>query len=162
MKNFFCLTLACLILSFAAFGVSEAKTFPNEEAKVQITIFDNWKVELKNNVLVVESPEEGINLMLETLKDDNVSAALEKAENVITKELGGLITEKTGEIILNGMPTMLEDYKTKDGLIKVSVMLILTPAKKYMLCYYLGSEDADRKYAKELTEIIGSIKAIEK
>ena len=161
MKIFINLLTLSLIAITLTFGICDAKTFPNSEGKVEISLPDDWKSELKNNVLQVESPEEGISLFFNVLKDENVEQALNDTESNITSLLGALVTEKTGEIILNGMNTIIEDYKTKDGLFKVSVMLILTPAGKYMLCYYVGSEEADKKYAGELTEIIGSIKPIE-
>ncbi len=161
MKIFFNLLTVSLLAVMLTFGVAGAKTFPNIEGKVEISIPDDWKSELKNNVLQVESPEDGITLFFDILKDDKIEDALANTEKNITSELGELVTERTAEVMLNGMNTMIEDYKTKDGLVKVSVMLVLTPAGKYMLCYYLGTEEADKKYEKELTEIVGSIKPLD-
>lgn len=161
MKIFIKLMALSLLAVLVVFSAADAKTFPNREGKVEISVPDDWKSEMVNNVLQVESPEDGITLFFDILKDENIEDALANTEKNITSTLGPLVTERTAEIILNGMNTIVEDYKTKDGLVKVSVMLILTPAGKYMLCYYLGTEEADRKYADELTDIVGSIKPLE-
>lgn len=159
LLNLFMVSSLALMLTF---GVSYAKTFPNIEGGVEISAPDRWKDEVKNNVLQIESPEEGITLFFDILKDEKLEDALKHTEDNITSVLGELVSEATAEIVLNGMKTVVEDYKTKDGQIKVSVMLILTPSNKFMLCYYIGTEEADKKYEKELTEIVGSIAPISK
>ncbi len=159
LLNLFMVSLLALMITF---GVSHAKTFPNIEGGVEISAPDDWKDKVKNNVLQIESPEEGITLFFDILKDEKLEDALKHTEDNITSVLGELVSEATAEIVLNGMKTVVEDYKTKDGQIKVSVMLILTPSDKFMLCYYIGTEEADKKYEKELTEIVGSIAPISK
>ncbi len=162
MKIFLKLFMMSLTVIVLNFNFSYAKTFPNSEGGVEITVPDAWKDSVKNNVLQIESPDGYVTLFFDVLKDENFEDALKNTENNITSVLGELVIEKTAKIILNGMNTFIEDYKTKDGLVKVSVMLIFTPARKYMLCYYIGTEEADKKYEKELTEIAGSIKPITK
>ena len=157
MKNFSKIMLLAVIAVVLTFGAAFAKEYNDKESGLSVNIPDDWKVSSEGNVLEASAGED-INLIFETLKADDVEAALTEAEKALTKELGELKTEKTAEVEINGMKAYIEDCTAKEGKINVSVMLLATPGKKMVLLYYIGTPEAEKKYEAELTAIVQSLK----
>jgi len=165
MRKLSVLFIVVFVLSLT-FGSAFAATYPHKEGKVEITIPDTWKVTTEGNNMRVEAKgEEGkadddIAMDIELVSADNLEKSLDETDKLITKQLGEIVSEKTGEVELNGMKTYIEDFKTKDGKYEVSVALILTPAQKFLCLYYYANPQASAKYEKDVQAILQSIKPL--
>lgn len=163
MKKLVVLVVLVMAISLT-FGNAFAAVFPHEEAKVEITIPDTWKVEPKGDELHAEvkgeTAADDLILIFSIVKGEDLVATIESSTKELEKQFGELKTEKTTEIELNGMKTYCEDCKSADGKYSVSLAMIQTPANKFMLVYYAASPEAEKKYEKDVTDILQSIKPL--
>jgi len=160
MKNLVKIMFIVVVSIALSFGSAMAKEYNDGDSGLSVTIPDTWKVSSEGNVLEAKTTDEAIGLVFESVKAEDVEKAIGDAVKEIEKELGTLTTVSTSETELNGLKAYIEDCTAtvKDVKISVSVMLLMTPDKKFVLLYYFGGEEAEKKYEKELTEIVQSLK----
>jgi len=160
MKNLVKILFIVVVFIALSFGSAMAKEYNNPDSGISVSIPDAWKVSTEGNVFTAKTSDEGISLTFESVKAEDVEKALAEAQKEIENELGPLTTVSTSEIELNGLGAFVEDCTAivKGAKISVSMMLIMTPDKKVVLMYYFGTDESEKKYEKELTGIVESLK----
>jgi len=168
------LILTVVFMVVLSFGPAFAGTFKHNGAQIQFTAPDTWKVSESNEVFTIEAKGEtaadNISMEFEVVNADDLEKTMVEAEKQITewaekqfgKEKGKLKEEgKPTELTINGMKAISMLMTCDDGKFAVEVTLIVTPANKFMALYYYATVEAEKKHAKEIGEVVNSIKPIE-
>ncbi len=145
----------------AADNVSKGETFSNEAAQVSIDLPAGWKYEAKDGGLSAEPAEGGFFVHFQTLQGDELNAALDEADKVLAKEVKDLKLGEAKDVEVNGMPAKVVEG-TADGM-EVSFGVVNTPVENLsLLVYGIGAPETVKKYEKDITFILQSLKPLKK
>lgn len=139
----------------------KGETFTNEAAQVSVDLPEGWKYEQTEGGLSAEPAEGGFIVHFQTLQGDELSAALDEADKVLAKEVKDLKLGEVQDLEVNGMPAKVVDG-TADGM-EVSFGVVNTPVENLcLLVYGFGAPETVKKYQKDITFILQSLKPITK
>jgi hypothetical protein len=155
---------ACILLALVAMPLigQEEYVYPSDKPLVSMTFPSNWKVSTEEQLLHAMPPDESVYLGLWFVHEAaELDAALEEVDNLTKELLGSLTLGETKKATLNGMPV---EYIEGEGVSKegdkvmVDVALFNPQQGTVGIAIYFGTVEADKKWDKQLTEIINSIK----
>lgn len=168
-------SLSALGLLFSA-GICVAGEYslPKDKPALSITFPDDWKVEADennpNSSVVATSADEAIEIDLWAVDKKDLKADAESTLDTMAAEVGTLIDEyivefqaqepvaaKINEIDVVDISGKGKDAEDKTD-VNVSVTLISPDNENLFVLMYWGSDEAEKKYAKQLAAIAASLK----
>jgi hypothetical protein len=145
--SFRCTVLVALSLLFAT--ASSARTYPNEGARVQVDIPDNWKVESSNNELEAQSADGSIGLFFTVFPVAEIDKAMADIEKEIESHVKNLKdNDDLKEIKHEGMTgaSMTATGTIEGESVTIGVVMFETSAKKVVLMMAAAkTSDWDKK-----------------
>lgn len=156
--------LLIMVVALCSVSLLSAKEYPNNEAKVTVSIPDNWDVEVSEGILEAGSPSEAVGLVFFVLDADN----LDEAIDALDEELSSIVDniEEDGEpeeIEHNGMEGIYaEAMGTIEGeSVGLLLMVLETPSDKVIMILGIGAEDEVTEDDEEaLDEIFDSLRPL--
>jgi hypothetical protein len=162
MKKLSLAALFALALLTPAF----AKTFkvPDEDSFASITIPDDWKSKEIDKGVESQSKDDQVYFAVEASDAKGLDKTIEDAIDFL-KEQGVTIdtkTQKQSEGKINGMDgvDLTWNGKDKEGDAIISLTILAVRKDKALLITYWASPEGTKSHAKELGEIISSVKGI--
>ena len=159
------LTLAVLF-AFALLTPAFAKTFkvPDEGSFASITIPDDWKSKEIDKGVESQSKDDEVYFAVEATDAKGMDKTIEEAIDFL-KEQGVTIdpkTQKQSEGKINGMEGVDVTWngKDKEGDAIVSLTILAVRKDKALIITYWASPEGTKSHAKELGEILSSVKGI--
>lgn len=152
------LTLVCLLTIFTN---TYSKTFISDELKIEVNIPDKFETQIKNNSLIINLSENCM-LIFNTTNDKNLESHLQSVENEILKNFNGLILESNSTTLLNNINYVVEDYKTNDDNVKISILFTNISNDQNLIIYFIRTFEDDIKFQDEVINILTSIKLLDK
>ena len=142
------------------FFKADAKNYPHEAAKVEISIPDSWEVGIDGDVLTAATPDDAINLVFSIIELNDIEAALDEVEKQLKSEFQEVTIGEPEEIEINGMPALdWEGTATLDGVtITIGGSLIITPAEKTLFIFAAAAPELMAKYGEDIETIANGIK----
>jgi predicted Zn-dependent protease len=150
-----------LVAAFLIPATSMAKTYPHAEAKVEVTIPDNWKVEGEDDTLSAVSADETLGLVFTVLAAKDVDAALEGLDKELSSFIKDLTPKKEGQpVTINGMKGMTIDAEGKiEGVaMDVGLMILEAPSGKVILVFGFAAKGTMNKHERAVQGIFQSLK----
>jgi hypothetical protein len=173
-KTLFLLGFLSLLLVASAALAQTEYTYPKDAPVLSMTFPEGWKVELDKSTdqqgISAVSADDAITLYVWPLDEDTVKddpkAAIEEAAKSAGEDIAEWVTDvkfeepKTAD--LNGMTFLTMDGTGKakeDGSATTVMIGFFSPDNKaiFAMLYY-GTPDAEKKFEKDLTSIVQSIK----
>ena len=149
--------LAATLLPASTF----AKTYPHEEAKVQVDIPDTWKVEIEDDTLQATAPKDAAGLVFSIVEAKELAAALESLE----KELSSIVKDMKAlgepeKVKFNGMEGYTINGKGKiEGVdVDLGVMILKAPSGKVIVVLGFTSSKSTEKQDAAIEGIFKSLK----
>jgi hypothetical protein len=143
-----------------------AKTFkvPDEGSFASITIPDDWKTKEIDKGVESQSKDNQVYFAVEASDAKGLDKTIEEAVDFL-KEQGVTIdtkTQKQSEGKINGMDgvDLTWNGKDKEGDAIVSLTILAVRKDKALLITYWASPEGTKSHAKELGEILNSVKGI--
>ena len=161
MKKFFRFALVLLLATFVFSGVAQARNLTLAAGMVQFYIPDTWKNEMQSGIVSSESPDGGVAVVFTLLQNEQLDQALAEAEASIIDTVGPLTPN--GEVLdftVNGMPATMQKGTAQNGQTSVSLTMVLTPAKKWLMIMYMGNKTQEAFWRKDLTAMLNSVKPL--
>jgi hypothetical protein len=159
------LSLAALFV-LALLTPAFAKTFkvPDEDSFASITIPDDWKSKEIDKGVESQSKDDEVYFAVEASDAKGLDKTIEDAIDFL-KEQGVTIdtkTQKQSEGKINGMDgvDLTWNGKDKEGDAIISLTILAVRKDKALLITYWASPEGTKSHAKELGEIISSVKGI--
>ncbi|HEU0029129.1 MAG TPA: hypothetical protein VFQ53_00760 [Kofleriaceae bacterium] len=146
-------------------GPSFAGTKTHRASQIQFWVPDNWQVEGEDrDQLQASDPKGEVSLLFMVRDAKDMKAALAAIDDTIAKVATDVKAGTPEKITLNGMEAVVVDAtgKAEGKPVELSVLLVKTPAKKYLTVF--GVLEADHKKAHEanLTKILQSLQPTKK
>ena len=155
-----------LLLALALITPAFAKTFnlPGEDSFASITIPDSWKSKEIDKGVESQSSDSEVYFAVEATDAKRMDKSIEEAVNYL-KEQGVTVDEKTmkqSEGKINGMDVIELDWKgtDKEGDAIIALTILAVTPNKVLLITYWGSPAGTRNKAKEIGDILGSVKSL--
>jgi len=148
--------LACNLL------FAEKYEYPKNKGLITINIPDSWVVTYNEGIMKTHTAEEEIYMDFESVDVNNVTEVMEAAFKYV--ETNGVKVDpesvKTTESKLNGMDVVefAALDKDKDGACEICIGLLIVSDTKGVVYTYWGSTKHEKKFAKQISGIINSIK----
>jgi hypothetical protein len=151
------LLTAMLLVSASAF----ADTKKHNSAKVSFWIPDNWTIEGEDNdQLQASDPKGEVALLFMVRKAKDMDGALASLDEVMAAAATDIKAGAPEKIKINGMDATVVDATGKVGGVAVglSVVVLKTPAKKFLIILGVIQSDKLKTHEANLTKILGSLK----
>jgi len=159
-----------ILLSLSAVGVlllpihAEDYKLPKKDSLFSISFPDKWTVTHEDESVDAITEDESIQLNAQTDDAETLSESISDSIDYLT-EAGVKIKEdskKENDGEINGMKIggVNWDATDKEGACRVSLSFIDIGGGKVITLLYWGSTEAEKKHAKELEEILGSMKLL--
>ena len=137
------------------------ETFTNEAAQVSVDLPAGWMYEAKDGGISAYPEGGGFYVHFQTLNVDELDAALAEADKFLASEVKDLKLGDAQDLTVNGMTAKVVEG-TADGM-EVSFGVVDTPVENISLFVGAwGAPDAVKKYQKEITFILQSLKPVTK
>jgi hypothetical protein len=167
VKNAIMKTLVLSVLfAFALLTPAFAKTFkvPDEGAFASITIPDSWTTKEIDKGVESQSKDDEVYFAVEATDSKGLDKTIDEAVDFL-KEQGvtvDLKTQKQSEGKINGMDgvDITWNGKDKEGDAIISLTILAVKKDKALLITYWASPEGTKSHAKELDEILNSVKSI--
>ena len=152
-----------LMLSIMVTGLS-ADWRSSKKAGIKVFIPDGWSVKLKGDDLEARSPDKNVFLLLNVLDDnDDVYKELEKAGKIVEKYHTSVQETKSPQMeTVNDLSIayMEGTAVTKKGNKSADWSVAATRNLKGLIIIIMATDGAQKKYEKELKEILSSFQKI--
>ena len=159
-----------IVISIGVLGAFLSPAFakdykiPKENAIFSITFPEKWTVSHEDESIDAVTEDESIQLYAQTDDADTIDKSVDEAIDYLT-EAGVKIDEKSqkdNEGKVNGIEIKGVNWSgtDEDGPCRVSLSFMNVGADEVITLLYWGSEAAEKKHAKELESILGSMKPL--
>jgi hypothetical protein len=155
-----------VLFAFALLTPAFAKTFkvPDEDSFASITIPDSWKPKEIDKGVEAQSSDDEVYFAVEATDAKGMDKTIEEAVEYL-KDQGvtvDLKTQKQSEGKINGMEEVDITWsgKDKEGDAIISLTVLAVRSDKVLLLTYWASPEGTKSHAKELGEIMNSVKGI--
>ncbi|MBE2280437.1 MAG: hypothetical protein IAE91_08605 [Ignavibacteriaceae bacterium] len=139
-------------------GVS-GETFTNDAAKVSVNLPEGWYYEASESSISAYPEGGGFMVNFEILKADELDAALEEVDKIISAEFKNVVLGDAEDYDVNGMPGIFVQG-TADGVL-LAIGVINTPVSgSSLMVGAWGDPDAVKKYDKEIRYIFNNVKPL--
>ncbi|GAB4271874.1 MAG: hypothetical protein Kow0029_09950 [Candidatus Rifleibacteriota bacterium] len=149
-----------LLLIVLSCSVS-AKEVVLRTGEIKIFLPDSWKNSFSGDMISSESPDGGVAILFALLQNSQLDNALQEAEASILDAVGQIFPN--GEVLdfmVNGMPATMQKGIAQNGLTSVSLTLILTPNKRWLMILYMGSKEREAIWRSYLNDILKGVKPL--
>jgi hypothetical protein len=161
MKRVLTAITLTLLVFVAAPARADLKT--HKSAQVQFWVPDDWKLEGEEaNQLTVTDPKGQVGLLFFIKDGKDIKAALAALDEVIAKIATDVKVTNQQKTTLNGMEAVIVDGtgKAEGKPIELSVLVVKTPAKKYLAVFGVIEPAVKKKHEANLVKILGSLKPV--
>ena len=138
---------------------ADARTITMADARVKFQVPNTWRITEDTGSWLVQSPDGGgVSVTFSLLSAENLEDAARECLQVVTEQIGAV--KYTGELtsgVLNGMEYVDQLATAMDGRMTVSITLVMTPAKKWLMIAYLGSVQHESTWQSDVVAIAGSL-----
>jgi predicted Zn-dependent protease len=138
-----------------------AKTYPHAEAKVEVTIPDNWKVEGDGDTLTATSADETLGLIFTVLEAKDVDSVLEGLDKELESFIKDLRPKKDAAVVtINRMKGMTIDAEGKiEGVpMDIGMMILEAPSGKVVMVLGFAAKGTMGKHEPAVQAIFTSLK----
>ncbi len=152
---------AAIAVALLAAGQAWAKVHTHVEAKISVDVPKSWKVDLEEDVMVIHDQKQEIAFLLVVLDAKDLDDATKELDEEVGKTVKNLKWDGDAqETKLNGMDAVSVDGKgnVEGTSVDVGVLIVSTPAKKFLLVLGLVQSDKLKAHEKEVERFLKSIR----
>lgn len=138
-----------------------AKNVALKSGGVKIFLPDSWKNSFDRNMISTQSPDDGVAIVFTLLKSAQLNQAMQEAEASILDSVGPLTPD--GDVLnfnLNGMPASMQKGLAMNGQTSVSLTMIWTPNKRWLMIVYVGAKAQEAIWRSYLTDILKRVRPL--
>ena len=148
-----------LLLVVALAAPALAAVIPYAPAGVEIAVPDKWKSETKGEVVSVTAPDGEMAIVFYVLPAGTPDKVFEDLDKKIEAGTGKIKWEdKPTKDKINGMETEIWNGTAKDGKMQVEALYLESPNGKNLGIYWFDTPESEKKYAKEIDQIVKGLK----
>ena len=158
-----------LALAFAAampmLAHAETIKFPSEDPIASVTIPGSWSPKETETGVDATSSDSSVYFSIDVADAKSTDKVVGDAIDFLTKngvDIDPATQKDEGETDVNGMKMSVMRWAgtDKDGKVDVELAFLAPTDDKLLVVTYWGSSDSDAKHDKELSGIVGSLKAV--